>query len=261
MKVAPVIYRRKPMVKKQALSFLLALVLTLAVSAGAPARWSLDLETGAVFSGYNDVRIPKSTGTLFSLSRELKTDPGMFFRAKPGISWGDRHTVTLLVAPLRLKAQGQVNRPVTYEGTTFPALTPLSATYRFDSYRLTYRYGFLHRPTFRAGLGITAKIRDAAIGVEGGGRSAEKKNTGFVPLAAFRAEWTPSGKLGILLDGDAAWAPQGRAEDVLLALRYRVGPNINLKAGYRILEGGADVEEVYNFTLIHYLVAGVVLSP
>jgi hypothetical protein len=245
------------MVKKQVLSFLLALVLTLAVSAGASARWSLDLETGAVFSGYNNVRIPRSTGTLFSLSRELSTDPGMFFRAKPGISWGDRHAVTLLVAPLRLKAQGQVNRPLNYEGTTFPAFTPLSATYRFD----TYRYDFLCRPALRAGLGITAKIRDAAIGVEGGGQSAEKKNTGFVPLMSFRTEWTPTEKLGILLDGDAAWAPQGRAEDVLLALQYRLGPKVNLKAGYRILEGGADVEETYNFTLIHYLVAGIVLNP
>ena len=177
------------MVKKQVLSFLLALVLTLAVSAGASARWSLDLETGALFSGYNNVRIPRSTGTLFSLSRELKTKPGMFIRGKPGISWGDRHVVTLLVAPLRLKAQGQVNRPVTYEGTTFPALTPLSATYRFDSYRLTYRYDFMRRPALRAGLGITAKIRDAAIGVEGGGQSAEKKNTGFVP-------WFLSGRSG-----------------------------------------------------------------
>jgi len=249
------------MVKNLVLSILLALVLTLEVSAGASARWSLDLETGAVFSGYNDVRIPKSTGTLFSLSRELETDPGVFFRAKPGISWGDRHAVTLLVAPLRLKAQGQVNRPVTYEGTTFPALTPLSATYRFDSYRLTYRYDFLRRPALRAGLGITAKIRDAAIGVEGGGRSAEKKNTGLVPLLSFRTEWTPSEKLGVLLDGDAAWATQGRAEDVLLALQYRVGPKVNRKAGYRILEGGADVEETYNFTLIHYLVAGIVLNP
>ena len=249
------------MVKKQVLSFLLALVLTLAVSAGASARWSLDLETGALFSGYNNVRIPRSTGTLFSLSRELKTEPGMFIRGKPGISWGDRHVVTLLEAPLRLKAQGQVNRPVTYEGTTFPALTPLSATYRFDSYRLTYHYDFMRRPALRAGLGITAKIRDAAIGVEGGGQSAEKKNTGFVPLVSFRTEWTPTEKFGVLLDGDAAWAPQGRAEDVLLALRYRVGPKVNLKVGYRILEGGADVEEVYNFTLIHYLVAGVVLNP
>jgi len=30
-----------------------------------------------------------------------------------------------------------------------------------------------------------------------------------------------------------------------------------LFAGYRILEGGADNEEVYTFSLFHYLVAGV----
>lgn len=45
----------------------------------APETFSqidLDIESGAVFSGYNDVRIPGDTGTLFSLSEELEADPG-----------------------------------------------------------------------------------------------------------------------------------------------------------------------------------------
>ncbi|NNJ51549.1 MAG: hypothetical protein HKP17_00020, partial [Ignavibacteriaceae bacterium] len=49
----------------------------------APVLFSqidLDIETGAVFSGYNDVRIPGNGGTLFSLSEELEADPGIFYR-------------------------------------------------------------------------------------------------------------------------------------------------------------------------------------
>ncbi len=58
------------------------------------------------------------------------------------------------------------------------------------------------------------------------------------------------------MDGDALAAPQGRAEDVLLALQLRLNEGLMLKAGYRILEGGANVEEVYNFALIHFIIAG-----
>jgi hypothetical protein len=34
--------------------------------------------------------------------------------------------------------------------------------------------------------------------------------------------------------------------------------NLSIKAGYRFLEGGADVDEVYNFTLIQFADVGFV---
>jgi hypothetical protein len=36
--------------------------------------------------------------------------------------------------------------------------------------------------------------------------------------------------------------------------------HVSLKAGYRILEGGADNDEVYTFSLFHYVVAGIVMT-
>jgi hypothetical protein len=110
------------------------------------------------------------------------------------------------------------------------------------------------------GLGITAKIRDAEVRLEDEEKSSSNTDFGFVPLLNFRIEWLFSEKMSLLLEGDALASPggQGRAEDVLLAFFYRMGDNISLKAGYRILEGGADVESVYNFTLINYLIVGAV---
>ena len=43
-------------------------LLLYAISSPLQAQLSLDIETGGVFSGYNDVRSPGTTGTLFSLS-------------------------------------------------------------------------------------------------------------------------------------------------------------------------------------------------
>ena len=64
-------------------------------------------------------------------------------------------------------------------------------------------------------------------------------------------------KFGILLEGDALAAPPGRAEDVLFAAAYRVSDRVELKAGYRILEGGSDNDEVYTFSLFNYASVGI----
>ena len=139
----------------------------------------------------------------------------------------------------------------------FPANEDLSGSYKFNSYRLTYRYDFVQNPNLEFGLGFTAKVRDAKIALSSQGISAEKSNVGFVPIINFRLFWHSYEKLGFLLEGDALAAKQGRAIDVLFAASYKLSDQLGIKAGYRILEGGADNDEVYNFALFHYLSAGV----
>ena len=135
-----------------------------------------------------------------------------------------------------------------------PAARRLS---RFDSYRLTYRYSFVRTPSFNIAAGATAKIRDAEISLNGV-ETSSKTNTGFVPLLNVHIEWRPgAGPVGLFFDADALAAPQGRAEDVLLAAMWTLHEGLYLYAGYRTLEGGADNEEVYNFAWFHYAVAGV----
>ena len=235
-----------------------ALLLPAAPAQAQPA-WTLEVESGAAFPGYNDIRIPGDTGTLFSFSEELETDPTPYIRLRLTRRLGARHSLGLLVAPLQLDASGSLDRPLDFAGTTFPAGTPLEGRYRFDSYRLIYRWAAIQRETFRGEIGLTAKIRDAAIRVSGGGLAAEKKNTGLVPLISFRADWMWRAKWHLLVDGDALAAPQGRAEDVLAALRYDLHPRAAVHLGYRILEGGADNDEVYTFTLVHFAAAGVAI--
>jgi hypothetical protein len=245
------------MKKKRRASLFILILATLGISALVRADWFIELENGLALSGYNDVRIPGETGTLFSLSDDLQTESSYFFRVRLGYQLKSRHTFSIFAAPLTLNASGEVAKEITFFEETFLPNTPLTGSYTFNSYRLTYRYDFLRRDKWRVGIGLTAKIRDAAIEIEGGGKSSKKTNAGFVPLINFRVLWQFHKEWGLLLEGDAAWSPQGRAEDVLLALQYGLSERLKLKAGYRILEGGADVEEVYNFALIHFFSAGL----
>jgi hypothetical protein len=218
---------------------------------------SFDLETGAVGTGYNNVRIPGDQGTLFSLKDDLISKTELFFRIRFNYTIKSRHTLSLLYAPLETVSNGNLPYEVFFEGVTFHANTDLTGTYKFNSYRLTYRYEIVKRPKFEFGLGFTAKIREAKISLASAGLESEKANVGFVPIINFRMLWKLDEKFGILLEGDALAAPQGRAEDVLIAATYRISDHLGLKAGYRILEGGADNDVVYNFALFNYASVGL----
>jgi hypothetical protein len=239
----------------------LSCLLVLALVAPAVARWSVDIEAGPVFSGYNDVRIPGDTGTDFSLTDDLHARTAFAWRARVSKTFGDRHWVSVLVAPLRVESRGTLNRDVLFAGTLFHASeSELKGLYRFDSYRLTYRYGLVRTRRFGLDLGLAAKVRDAEISLNYAHLmlpGASKTNTGFVPLISFRADWQLGPRLGLVLDGDALGVPQGRAEDVMAALRIGFGDRVDVRVGYRVLEGGSDVDEVYGFALFHYAVAGV----
>jgi hypothetical protein len=224
------------------------------------SQLQLDLEGGVVFYGYNDVRVPNATGTLFSLTEDLTADAEFYYRLRLSMSLGTRHTLSILYAPLTVEAKGRIGEDVFFENQTFPANTPLEGLYTFNSYRLTYRYDLILQPRVALGVGITAKIRDAGIKLTGGGLESSSTDFGFVPLLNFRFLWRFTRSLGFLVEGDAAAAKQGRAEDVLAALLIPVSERWTLKAGYRILEGGADVDQVYNFALLKYVVVGVILG-
>jgi hypothetical protein len=241
--------------------FLLLLVIVLATAAavesGPSRRWTAEIEGGAVFSGYNDVRIPNVGGTLFSLSEDLDIAAKAYYRLRISCALSRRHELSLLYAPLTLKASGRLPAAVSFTGILFPKDTAVDGIFTFNSYRLTYRYRLLDRPRLRLDIGFTAKIRDAEIALASPSLSASKTNVGFVPLLHLRLAWDWSPKLGLLLEADAAAAKQGRAEDVLLALNWQLSARTSIRLGYRFVEGGADVDEVYNFAWIHYIAAGL----
>lgn len=243
---------------KIAMYLLVILMIAFAAPTTAAPRWQVDLESGLAISGYNNVRIPGNTGTMFSLSRDLDIEQTVFWRARFSRKLGEGHNISLLISPLTFNAEGKLANDLEFAGGEFAANTLVMAKYRFDSYRITYRYDFYRRNKLLLGIGFTGKIRDAAISIDGGGQRSEKTNTGFVPLINLRVQWAINSHFGAVLDADALAAPQGRAEDVLMSFTASLSENLQFKIGYRLLEGGADNDEVYTFALVNYLVIGAV---
>lgn len=237
---------------------LVAVLCSTAPSALAQDRWRVDVENGAAFSGYNNVRIPGDTGTKFSMTDDLKSDTEYFWRVRADFRLAPKHVLSALVAPLTIDSSGTFAAPVDFAGATFAAGVPVDGTWTFNSYRVTYRYEPWRKDTWMFGFGATVKVRDAVIRLRSGGTTAEKTDLGVVPLVNFKFERRLSGRAAFLLEGDALAAPQGRAEDIFAGVVVDAGRRWSIKAGYRFLEGGADNDQVYTFAAVHYVAAGVV---
>jgi len=221
---------------------------------GAP-RLGIEVETGAIWQSRNDVQIPNTEdGTRFSLPDVIGNGP--WWSSRFYVTWAinDRHRVRALAAPLSITANGTLADAITFEGGHFAVGLPTEATYQFNSWRLTYQYQFARNDNWDWRVGFTAKIRDAKVELRQDENVATKTDVGFVPLLHVHVERRLNERWKTVLDLDALAGGPGRAEDGSLKLSARIGQRSSLAIGYRTVEGGADVDEVYNFAWLHYAV-------
>ncbi|AXJ00120.1 hypothetical protein CYPRO_0843 [Cyclonatronum proteinivorum] len=217
----------------------------------------LDIETGGFWFSRNDARIPGDTGTKFDLRDLTGTSPEPFIRLNLKLGFGDRHNVRLLFAPLAKTGTGQLSELVRFEDSEFAPSLPTEGTFRFNTYRATYRYDFFRNDRWEIGAGAAVLIRDAKIELTQGELNERNTDLGFVPLLHFRTSAFLTDRFTAVLDAEGLIAPQGRAFDVSLHADYRLSDAFSVFAGYRFLDGGADNDEVYSFAWINYLKAGL----
>lgn len=240
-----------------------------AVSAGIPpsvegqqSAFEFELEGGLTWQSYNDVEIPNDgTATRFSLFDLAGSGP--WPRGRLYLTWhvADRHSLRLLAAPFSITESAAPDSPIVFVGESYTPGVPAEATYTFNSYRLSYRWRFHSGARSTAWLGFTAKVRDATVRLEQGSTSSQKDDLGFVPLLHLAGDWYLNPRWHLSLDADALAGGPGRAVDASLKLGYDLGNGWAVRAGYRTLEGGADVESVYSFAWLHYAVVSVGWRP
>lgn len=233
------------------------------ISISFKAQFKLDTEFGYSFNTKNEVRFPnndQSNSNFVNVPEEFGTGNTPFIRLRAGYTLKNKHTISALYAPLTFESSGAFNSPIKFGESIYRPNEITTVYYKFNSYRLTYRYLLVDRDKVKFGLGLTGKIRDARIGFSANNKSDETTDLGFVPLINFRLDLYPKDKLIFTLNGDALVGPVGRAEDIFAGFEYSIFKTTSIKAGYRVLEGGADVNQVYNFSLIHYASLGIILN-
>jgi len=233
-----------------------AVLLVAVTEARGDGRFRLDLEAGAAWQERNDFAVPGSGGTLVRLAPYDK-GPSAAFRGTLTWDAGEHWSVRLVAAPLSTTTTFTPASPISFQDQTFAAGQPLAVDYRFNSYRATWYYRFPSAGAVSFRGGLTAKIRDAKIALTNPELTSAKTNVGVVPLLYGGVRWQAAERLAFDLEAEGLVAPQGRAGDVILKGEWALTPRVSLSAGARLLEGGADNEEVYSFATFVYAVGGV----
>jgi hypothetical protein len=233
---------------------IVAALALVAASAAAQDRFTLDLEAGPAWQLRNDFAVPGDTGTLVRLD-----DQGPWLAARVTLNWHawERWSLRFLAAPLSTDTSFTPESDVLFQGVTFAAGEPIDVDYRFDSYRVGAYYRFPTAGSWSFRAGATLKLRDAEIALASASAAAAKSNTGVVPLLYGGVRLQASERVAIDLDADAAAAPQGRAIDVALRVEALVADHVALYLGGRLLDGGADNDEVNSFATFAYAIGGV----
>jgi hypothetical protein len=209
-------------------------------------------EGGLVKLGHNRFAIPNPAGTRITFS---EADNQFYYRLRAEFQISENSFLRILFAPLQQEYSSLRDTAISFNGTSFPANLPTVTTYKFNSYRLAYLYRFTLWSDWKAQVGVVAKIREAKIGLRNSaGLTNTYDNVGFVPLLNVGLFVPLSEAWEVRFDLDGAAAPQGRAFDGSLEIFRRLGesPSSGLSVGYRVLEGGADNDKVFTFSLFHY---------
>ena len=214
-------------------------------------RFDIGLETGAVWFSRNDTRIPGDTGTRFDMMDLTGSGPDIFARVDGSWDINDKHGLRVVLAPLEVSGTGELQQDTDFAGETFPAGTT-DATYKFNAYKITYRYTFADSGAWRWRVGFTGVVRDANVALRRGDLRANDDNVGFVPALHLSGEYRLADDWLFRLDFDGLAGGPGRLIDLGLMLDYELSDSWRIGGGYRTLEGGADTDDVYSFAWLHY---------
>jgi hypothetical protein len=218
----------------------------------APPRIGIEVESGPLWVTRNDVRIPPQTGTGFSMLDLTGRGPDPFIRVTGTFQPAERHGLRVLIAPVQTSGTGTFDVPVLFVDQKFDAGVPTEGTFKFNTYRLTYRYTLREGAKWRVQIGAALLTRDARIELRQAGKVAKDTDLGFVPLAYFSATRMLSDRASFVFDLEGLGSPQGRALDGVAKVDFTLTDRWTLGAGYRTVEGGADVESVYTFAWLHF---------
>ena len=157
-------YKVKPFIMSKKLFYNASLFLIFVNAFSAQAQFKFDAEFGPSFNTRNNVRYSNdenTTANLVDTPHQPGTGQTAFLRLRTSYTMNDRHTTSGLYAPLTFKSSGSFSKPIKFCNSIYTQNDVTDVSYKFNSYRLTYRYRIVDREKIE--FGLAGKIRGARL--------------------------------------------------------------------------------------------------
>jgi len=231
----------------------------LATQLYSQSEWQLRIMPQVAFGGRNTIQRPNDEqGTRVNLNNEFSRKNKATFSPRIELEYNyNRHHIIATAALVNDKFEGTSYRDIIYDKELFRAGNEIETKYKFNTYRIGYRYRLVDKPQLAFEIGATLLFRDAYISMEDISKKAKFSNFGVAPLLSYYLEWKATEHFSLLSYGDAFAIKLGRAEDIFVGGKYQFTPRLSGMAGYRLLEGGSDVDKVYTMAAFHFASIGI----
>lgn len=111
---------------------------------------------------------------------------------------------------------------------------------RLDSYRLTWRYTLIDRPSWTARVGITGLSSESRWLNRAGGLRGLQPDASISPMLHASGAWRPTERFSLVAEFDGAGLTDRRIWDLGLSANYQISENWHAGIGYRLLDTGAE---------------------
>jgi hypothetical protein len=239
------------------LRILACLLCVAAVARGAddPARpWTLQAEVDAAEVTSNTLQRPdNAAGSRFDVSdlSARTTVLERFSLTRRMDLWQPDVGLRLEVIPFQQSGTASLDRSIRFNGVTFPAGSPLTVLYQFNTYRLTIDapvFTTVDRADWSFRVGGTLAVRDAQVRLKAAGARANFINWGPVPLAYASAAWRVAAQWSLHADIDGFPAPGGGGLlDTSARITWAPRRDLAVSLGIRYEAGGARGDTFFNF--------------
>ena len=204
-------------------------------------NWCLKAQYGVAKFTANQTKVPNnSEASTFDLPEATTSTLRLYLSA----IFQKKHEFRLLLAPLEYEESINLDKEITFNGTTFSSDQDTIIGYRFNSYRLSYIYHFNVKKRSQYRLGLVGKVRDAHVFLQSDSSYSKYANTGFVPLLHLGMKRVWRERLCWDAELEGAWASQGYVLDFRTSLDHQVNNGWHLGLGAGFLDGGADNDNI-----------------
>ena len=157
----------------------------------------------------------------------------------------------VLYAPLEINQSGKFSKDITYEGEVFSKSNTTNVLYKFNSYRLTYRYQWMDGSILKTYIGFTGKLGTQKLEVESNRSFEILFKCRLCSPHLFKSRLESFKLADFILEMDALGASQAAIEGAFKT-RLTMSNSLGASLGHRVLEGGADNDKLYTWSLISF---------
>jgi len=198
-------------------------------------------------------------GTRIDMENDLNFDKSSQPTGEISVSLGDS-LFTLGFVPMSFTGNGTLNRPITYNGTTYTLGTAVQSEFKADIIDLSYTYFLINMDDlpsrFQLGFETSVKTVIAKTSVAGGGQIASKNITLPIPTVGLRARVALADFIGLVGRVGYLGYSGNSFLDADAQIEFSPLPTLGVYAGYRQMKLKIDSNGVYAKTTFQGPYAG-----